>query len=302
MKLRFNNQKFIEQAKAIYGSDVIDECQKLSSKELLHKFIRYADCAYPVVAYKCPEIGRALNDICENEIGNITLNLLYKCISSDFRQLKIWNNENTFENRDLAIFVTRIEEKEDKLKKDNNFDPQNFIIYLAPSHVPDIRLSRYDGKNVSYDCPETLDTALFHELLHVFHKLVGRNQSGGTSALDYFYGDSEIKQIWGKFGRTLTDKELSDITGWYYDKEQQKVRFDPINCNMYEICKWSKTLTSRKDFRQRIAHKDQDDLQRFCQEKNIGLNDVLYKINEIILNLDEWLLDVPENGYTERVR
>ncbi len=51
-----------------------------------------------------------------------------------------------------------------------------------------------------------------------------------------------------------------------------------------------------------VAHKDRDDLRRFHQEKNIGLNDVLYKIDEIILNLDEWLLNVPEKEYTERVR
>ena len=52
-----------------------------------------------------------------------------------------------------------------------------------------------------------------------------------------------------------------------------------------------------------VAHKDRDDLRRFHQEKNIGLNDVLYKIDEITLNLEEWVLDAPENGYTEgRVR
>ena len=58
---------------------------------------------------------------------------------------------------------------------------------------------------------------------------------------------------------------------------------------MYEICKWSKILISRKGFRQRIAYKDCDDLQRFCQEKHIDLNGVLYKVDEIILNLDDRL-------------
>ncbi len=302
MKLQFNNQKFIEQAKGTYGSGVIDECKMLNSKELLHKVTRYADCAYPFFTYKCPKIEKALQTICENEVGNLLIKLIHINQNKAIKPLTIWNNEHKWESKDFASFLTKVEEQNDKRKKDNCFNPNNFTIYLAPSHVSDIRLSRYDGKKVGYDCMETLDTALFHELLHVFHKLIGRNQSGGTSALDYFYGDSEIKQIWGKFGNTLTDKELSDITGWYYDKEQQKVRFDPINCNMYEICKWSKALTSRQDFRQRIAHKDRDDLHRFCQEKNIGLNDVLYKINEIILNLDEWLLDVPEKGYTEKVR
>ena len=237
MKLQFNNQRFIEQAKTIYGGDIIDECQKLNSKKLLNTKTKYKDCEYPDIAYKCPQIKQALETICDTEVGNLMLNLLCKYKSSDLRQLKIWNNEHKWESKDFAFFLNKVEERKDKYKKDNCFNTDNFTIYLAPSHISEIRLSRYDGKNISYDCVETLDTALFHELLHVFHKLIRRNQSGGTDALDYFYHDSEIKQIWGKFGKTLTDKELSDITGWYYDIVQQKVRFDPINCNMYEICK-----------------------------------------------------------------
>ena len=248
MKLKFNSTKFIEQAKAIYGSDIIDECQYIDSKEIMQKTIKYEDCEYYAIACKCSQINQALETICNTEVGNLMLNLFHKRIMSDFRQLKIWNNNNTFVNQDFAVFVTRIEKQEDNLKKDNNFNSKNFTIYLAPEYISDIKLSRYDGKNVVYDCTETLDTVLFHELIHAFHKLIGRNSEKQTNALDYFYGDSEIKQIWGKFGKLLTDKEFSDITGWYFDKKQQKVQFDPINCNMYEVCKMSKILTSRRDF------------------------------------------------------
>ena len=95
----------------------------------------------------------------------------------------------------------------------------------------------------------------------------------------------------GKFDKPLMDEEFSDITGWYFDKQGNKVRFDPINYNMYEICKYCNMYASRQDFHPRISHKGYANLCKFCQEKSTALNEVLYKVDEIILNLDEWLLE-----------
>ena len=183
-------------------------------------------------------------------------------------------------------------------KKDqqrNFFRHRDFVIYVLPND-PNIKFARYDGQGVICGTPEPLDCVLFHELVHAFHHLIGRNQKGNINALNYFYGDSELKNIWGKFDKPLTDREFSDISGWYYDEQQTTIRFDPINCNMYELCKYCKTFNSRNDFHQRISHKGYADLCKFCQEKNIALDDVLYKLDEIILNLDEWLLDDKETN------
>ena len=294
MKLKFNNQKFIEQAKVIYGTDAIDECQRLNSKELLHKTIKYADCEYPIFAYKCDKIENALEAICQNAVGNLMIKLIYMNKDLAISPLTIWNNDDIFENKDYAIFLSKVTENPNKNRKDNYFYGKKFTIYLSPNDLSNIKFARYDGRNVICGTPEHLDCVLFHELVHSFHYLIGRNQSKKTEVLDYFYGYSEVKEIWGKFGKPLTDREFSDITGWHYDEKQEKVRFDPINCNMYEACKYCKTLDSRTDLHQRISHKGYADLCKFCQEKNITLQDVLYKIDDIILNLDEWLLE--ENG------
>ena len=293
MKLKFNEQKFIEQAKAIYGADVIDECQRLNSKELLHKVTRYADCAYPFFTYKCTKIEKALYTICENEIGDLLIKLIYMNKGLTISPLTIWNNEDKFENKDYAIFLSKVMENTNK--KDNCFYNKKFTIYISPND-PNIKFARYDGQGVICGTPEPLDCVLFHELVHAFHHLIGRNQKGNINALNYFYGDSELKNIWGKFDKPLTDREFSDISGWYYDEQQTTIRFDPINCNMYELCKYCKTFNSRNDFHQRISHKGYADLCKFCQEKNIALDDVLYKLDEIILNLDEWLLDDKETN------
>ena len=77
MKLKFNEQKFIEQAKAVYGANVIDQCQRLNSKDLLNKTSKYADCEYPVFAHKCTKIGEALETICENAVGDLMIKLIY---------------------------------------------------------------------------------------------------------------------------------------------------------------------------------------------------------------------------------
>ena len=295
MKLKFNEQKFIEQAKAIYGADAVDECQRIDSKELLHKTIKYADCKCSVFAYKNPDIKQALDTICNNKVGALMLKLIYKHISSDFRPLRIWNNDDTFENLDYKRFGIKITPRTEEEKSNDCFDRGDLIVYLMISDLSNIKFARYAEQHVICGKPEPLDCVLFHELVHALHYLMRRNGSGKTNALDYFYGHSEIKQKWGKFDKPLTDEEFSDITGWYYDKKQSKIRFDPINSNMYEVCKYCKTLNSRMDFHPRISHKGYADLCKFCQEKNISLNDILYKIDDIILNLDEWLLEEDED-------
>lgn len=63
---------------------------------------------------------------------------------------------------------------------------------------------------------------------------------------------------------------------------------------MYKVCKYCETFNSRNDFYPRISHKGYADLCKFCQEKNISMNDVLYKVDDIILNLDELLQEEDE--------
>ena len=295
MKFKFNEQKFIEQAKAIYGADIIDECQRLNSKAIIKKYVVDFKNHRATFEYICPEIEKALHTICENAVGNLMLKLYYinRNNGDNLSPLRIWNSRSEFKSMDSKYFSLEVEKLSKEDKQRNFFRRRDFVIYVFPDNQ-NIKFARYDGRNVICGTPEPLDCVLFHELVHAFHHLIGRNQSKETNALNYFYGDNELKNIWEKFEKPLTDEEFSDITGWYYDKKQSKIRFDLINSNMYEVCKYCSTYSTQQDFHQRISHKGYADLYKFCQAKNIALNDVLCKIDDIILNLDEWLQEEDE--------
>ena len=83
-----------------------------------------------------------------------------------------------------------------KKRNDNCFDPNGFVVHLNPLNLSNIKFARYDGIRVICETPEPLDCVLFHELVHAFHNLLGRNQSKEIKALNYFYGDNELKHIW----------------------------------------------------------------------------------------------------------
>ena len=73
MKLKFNEQKFIEQAKAIYGADVMDECQRLNSREIVKTSVVDFKNQQATFEYVCPEIANALHMICDSAVGDLQI-------------------------------------------------------------------------------------------------------------------------------------------------------------------------------------------------------------------------------------
>ena len=83
--------------------------------------------------------------------------------------LTIWNNDDIFENKDYAIFLSKVTENPNKNRKDNYFYGKKFTIYVSPNDLSNIKFARYDGRHVICGAPEILDCVLFHELVHAFH-------------------------------------------------------------------------------------------------------------------------------------
>ncbi len=265
MKLQFNNQKFVEQAKAIYGSDVIDECQKLNSKELLHE----------IFEYKCRKVDEALRTICENKVGDLMIKLFYINRKNSKRILKIVNADW---------------ESNDENAKNYAFHANSFTVYIFPSKNTTLNLVRFCHNNLNYSNEiNTTDTSLFHELNHAFHCLMNRRQKD-TQILDRIYENSVMKGIWGKYGRKLKGEEFYNITGLHCDKRTSAILFDPINCNMYEICKFCTTAASRKQLYQRISHKDAEDLDKFAKEHNLGIEDFVKDTDKFLIDTNVWVL------------
>ena len=263
MKFKFNEQKFIEQAKAIYGADIIDECQRLNSKEIIKTTFEY----------NCSNVEGALNTICENEVGDLMIKLFYLNRDRTKKTLKIINAD--WEVNNYGNYV---------------FHANKFSVYIKPSKNSQLNLVRL-GRNklICKSEKDTTDTSLFHELNHAFHYLMNRRQKS-TQILDKIYDTSCLKDIWGKYGKELNGEEYYNITGWYCDKYTSEVLFDPINCNMYEICKYCKTATSREEFYQRISHKNAEALDKFATEHNLGIEDFLKNTDKFLINTNEWIL------------
>ncbi len=80
------------------------------------------------------------------------------------------------------------------------------------------------------------------------------------------------------------DEELYNITGYFCENDQ--VKFDPINCNMYEICKACKLIDSQEKISQRIFHTFYFDIERYY-EKELLLR---HKEN-IFIDLSRWVLE-----------
>lgn len=88
--------------------------------------------------------------------------------------LAIWNNDDIFENKDYAIFVSEITKNDNR--SDNYFHDGEFTIYFSPNDLSNIKFARYNNRCIMCGTPESLDCVLFHELVHAFHYFIRRNQ------------------------------------------------------------------------------------------------------------------------------
>jgi len=59
---------------------------------------------------------------------------------------------------------------------------------------------------------------------------------------------------------------------------------------MYEVCKYCKTASSRRQIYQRISHKNAEALDKFANEHNLGSEDFLKNTDKFLINTNEWVL------------
>jgi hypothetical protein len=164
---------------------------------------------------------------------------------------------------------------------DDEFDPNSNTVFINPSKYDSV-----SGRSLVASCGidrsrnpvekyRTIVDVLFHELCHAFHWNSGKLTSSNirnTSVISSIYGMHRSGALW------KWDEEVYNITGYYFGG------FDPISCNMYDICKYSSNPDS---IVQRIFHVSWDDHLR-------TMPNLLSRIEEFLINVDRYVIRIPE--------
>jgi hypothetical protein len=215
------------------------------------------------------------NEIINNIVGNTMLRLL------------IANMEN--EEVLLRIKATT--------KYPDHFDAEKNKVYLNPTN--------YDLAGITIRPSCALDTngqlvpkynslgdVIFHELCHALYRY-GKKEQTKCKLLDKVYEELQVdgtykvrqeKYLWTndkskEQKKCEDDEELYTMTG-YFDGG-----FDPINCNMYDICK---CVSNNEPIIQRVFHDNYEQLQQKIRNKEI--TNPPYGTSEFLINLDDYII------------
>ena len=162
---------------------------------------------------------------------------------------------------------------------DNLYHPLEFSIYINLEKLGSC--IGYRNGNIE-EIPNTADSVIFHEMGHAFHDLKNKIKPYSIEGLNYIYGKTDIKTFW------TNDEEFYNITGYFY--KYNNLKFDPINCNMYEICKACKSYDSREKISQRVFHKGYKLYTKLSLTKKELLGRSLANSN-FFIDLSTWVLD-----------
>lgn len=247
----------------IYGPYVHKFCETINPKVALKNFIYYD-----------PKLELYMNDICKNEVGKTLIRRMYDTHLS--------NIENQNRLKTLNIKLKSYVGPNGNIL-DNLYHPLEFSIYLNPENLGSC--IGYRNGNIE-EMPNTADSVIFHEMGHAFHDLnMSLKTNSQIPTLKYIYKNSakNCRYLWTNPKRP-NDEEFYNITGYFY--EDNNLKFDPINCNMYEICKACKFCDSREKIFQRIFHTNYFDIEKYYK-KELFLG---HKEN-IFIDLSTWVLD-----------
>jgi hypothetical protein len=219
-----------------------------------------------------PNFDQYLDEIMENIVGRKMLRLLIA---------------NMKENEPTGLWIgVGAKDEFDGVKITINLDDYNEAgITKRPLCGLDIRgqlIEKYDS----------IGDTIFHELCHALHKYSERDQNE-CRFLDKIYEELQVdgiykvrqeKYLWTDNksedpNNYEDDEELYTITGHHYGG------FDPINCNMYNICK---NANNKWSIIQRMFHADHEQLQQEIRNKTRF--DPLYKVSEFLINLDDYII------------
>ncbi len=208
----------------IYGPYVHKICETINPKEALKNFVHYD-----------PSLELSMNTICENEVGKTLIRRMYDAYLTNL------DNKIIRPVRILQDYILSNGKPKSNLTHHGKSEVE---IYLDPMNLESCIGYKKRGMK---ELVNTLDSTIFHEMGHAFHGLINKGKNRSIETINSVYKDIEdIKKLW------TNDEEFYNITGYFYENGQLK--FDPINCNMYEICKACNTINSRSKISQRVFH------------------------------------------------
>jgi hypothetical protein len=133
---------------------------------------------------------------------------------------------------------------------------------------------------------DTISEVIFHELCHALHKYSEREMND-PNLLDIIYRENERgKSLWS--GKDA--EEMYTITGHHCDGNTKVKRFDPISCNMFDICS---NISNPEQIVQRVFHYDYKAYKKYLTKHGLSESEALYKIEEFLINVNEYTQKIP---------
>jgi hypothetical protein len=237
----------------------------LTLKREVSKYIQYE-----------PNFDQYIDEIMENIVGRKMLRLLI----ANMKVEKI---------PPLKIKATTI--------KCDHFDAEKNKIYINSTNYNSSGMIRnqlcaLDTNEKLVPKNNSIGDVIFHEFCHALHRY-GKKEQTKCKLLDKVYEELQVdgtykvrqeKYLWTNDKskepkKCEDDEELYTITGYFYGG------FDPINCNMYDICK---CLKNKEPITQRVFHY----YYAFLRQK-IDNNEIAnppYGTSEFLINLDDYII------------
>jgi hypothetical protein len=205
-----------------------------------------------------------LDEICNNPVGNTMLKLMIANAKA----------------KSLPVVRIQIGPKNQFLSNINTVHI-NPDLYGADKYNKHIFCS-VNREGMLVEKKLTICDAIFHELCHAFHTCSGKEKFT-SDYLDAVYPGREEKYLWtGKKsdGKYEDDEEMYNITGCYLDSGKC---FDPISCNMFDICMHS---SDHESIVQRVFHTTLADVRMHTSRCVPS-----YKISQFLIDVSNYIVD-----------
>jgi hypothetical protein len=233
-----------------------------------------------------------LDEICNNTIGEIAMKLLIANLKNKKEVLFLETGENDEFNVKGTITI-KLDNYD--FKNRNNYDPKGKV--KTEETLCGIRTGIGDITQI-VEKEDTISEAIFHELCHALHKYSGRKMKK-YCLLNLIYGkNGSNKYLWtdneDENPKNLEDdEEMYTITGCHCDGSPEVKRFDPISCNMFDICA---NILDPEQIVQRVFHCDYKGYKAYREyliEHGLSESKVLYKIEEFLIDINEYIVKKP---------
>jgi hypothetical protein len=269
---QINKPLILRQVEEIYLQDPSIKAKYDSITDVRSEIKKYIVCR--------KRFSSCLDEICNNTIGEIAMKLLMVNLENKNEILFLGTGErDEFDGkRTITIKLDNYD-----FKNPDNYDPKGKAktkealcgIYAKIGDITQIVKKK-----------DTISEAMFHELCHALHKYSGREMCD-SHLLDLTYEKNEHgKSLWS----SEDDEEMYTITGHHYDKKTEARQFDPISCNMFNICA---NILNSENIVQRVFHYNYWSYKEYLTKYNTLESEALYKIEEFLIDINKYILKEP---------